>query len=96
MEVEELETYLICPTDVESIIDALGGKARDHEGRRRFVAQTHFDLLRKILQVLCWYFEHQRRVQFEGCVAEPLEAITAILPRENGAAFCFLQCCKTR
>ena len=25
-------------------------------------------------------FEHQRRVQFEGCVAEPLQTITAILP----------------
>ena len=35
---------------------------------------------RKILRVLCGYFEHQRRVQFEGCVAEPLQTITAILP----------------
>ena len=26
---------------------------------------------RKILLVLCGYFEHQRRVQFEGCVTEP-------------------------
>ena len=26
------------------------------------------------------YFEHQRRVQFEGCAAEPLTTITAILP----------------
>ena len=25
-------------------------------------------------------FEHQRRVQFEGCVAKPLRTITAILP----------------
>ena len=25
-------------------------------------------------------FEHQRRVQFEGCVADPLKTITAILP----------------
>ena len=29
---------------------------------------------------VCGYFEHQRRVQFEGCVAEPLQSITAILP----------------
>ena len=28
----------------------------------------------------CGYFEHQRRVHFEGCVAEPLQTITAILP----------------
>ena len=34
----------------------------------------------KTLRVLCGYFEHQRRVQFEGCVAEPLQTITAILP----------------
>ena len=27
---------------------------------------THFCFPRKILQVLCGYFEHQRRVQFEG------------------------------
>ena len=32
-----------------------------------------------ILRVLCGYFEHQRRVQFEGCVAEPLQTITATL-----------------
>ena len=41
---------------------------------------THFCFPRKILRVLCGYFEHQRRVQFEGCVAEPLNTITAILP----------------
>ena len=35
---------------------------------------------RKTLRVLCGYSEHQRRVQFEGCVAEPLQTITAILP----------------
>ena len=32
---------------------------------------THFSFPRKILRVLCGYFEHQRRVQFEGCAAEP-------------------------
>ena len=41
---------------------------------------THFSFPRKILRVLCGYFEHQRRVQFEGCVAEPLQTISAILP----------------
>ena len=28
---------------------------------------AHFSFPRKILRVLCGYFEHQRRVQFEGC-----------------------------
>ena len=41
---------------------------------------TRFSFPRKLLRVLCGYFEHQRRVQFEGCLAEPLQAITAILP----------------
>ena len=41
---------------------------------------THFSFPRKILRVLCGYVEHQRRVQFEGCAAEPLRTITAILP----------------
>ena len=41
---------------------------------------THFSFPRKILRVLCGYFEHQRRVQFVGCAAEPLRTITAILP----------------
>ena len=27
---------------------------------------THFSFPRKFLRVLCGYFEHQRRVQFEG------------------------------
>ena len=30
---------------------------------------THFSFPTKILRVLCGCFEHQRRVQFEGCVA---------------------------
>ena len=41
---------------------------------------THFSFPRKILRVLCGYFEHQRREQHEGRVAEPLQTITAILP----------------
>ena len=31
---------------------------------------THFSFPRKILRVLCGYFEHQRREKSEGCVAE--------------------------
>ena len=46
-------------------------------------------LPRKILRVLCGYLEHQRRVQFEGCPAEPLTTITAILPRSMWS--CLLQ-----
>ena len=41
---------------------------------------AHFSCPRKILRVPCGYFEHQRRVQFEGCVAQPLQTITAIFP----------------
>ena len=41
---------------------------------------TRFCFPRKILRVLCGHFEHQRRVQFEGCAAEPLTTITAVLP----------------
>ena len=41
---------------------------------------THFSFPRKILRVLCANFEHQRRVQFERCAAEPLQTTTAILP----------------
>ena len=40
---------------------------------------THFSFPRKILRVLCGYFEHQRRAQFEGCAAERLTTITALL-----------------
>ena len=41
---------------------------------------THFSFPRKVLRVLCGCFKHQRRVQFEGCVSEPLQTITVILP----------------
>ena len=34
----------------------------------------------QVRHVPCGYFEHQRHVQFEGCVAEPLQTITATLP----------------
>ena len=30
--------------------------------------------------MLCGYFQYQRRVIFEGCVADPLQIITANLP----------------
>ena len=33
------------------------------------------------------YFEHQRRVQFEGCVAEALQTITTILPGSKWSCF---------
>ena len=48
---------------------------------------AHFGFPRKILRVLCGYFEHQRRVQFEGCAAEPLRTITAILPGSKWELF---------
>ena len=35
---------------------------------------------RYLHNILCGYFEHRRRVQFEGCAAEPLTTIAAILP----------------
>ena len=56
----------------------------------RWAWATHFNFLRKILRVLCGYFEHQRRVQFESCVAEPFQTITAILP---GSRWSFLLLC---
>ena len=40
----------------------------------------HFGSLQQILRVLYWYFQQQRRVIFEGCVADPLQTITAVLP----------------
>ena len=51
---------------------------------------THFSFRRKILRVLCGCFEHHRRVQFEGCAAEPLQTITAILPGSEWS--CLLPC----
>ena len=41
---------------------------------------AHFKFCRQILRELCGFFEHQRRVQFAGCVAEPLYTLTAVLP----------------
>ena len=55
-----------------------------------WTSAAHLDFPRKILRVLCGYFdEHQRRVQFEGCVAEPLQTITAILPRSKWRCLLF-------
>ena len=51
---------------------------------------THFCFPRMILRVLCGNFEHQGRVQFEGCAAEPLQTITAILPGSKWS--CSLLC----
>ena len=40
---------------------------------------TFFNFPKKILRVFCPEFENWLRVQFEGCVAEPLQTVTAIL-----------------
>ena len=55
-------------------------KAFERVSLRVWTWATHFSFPRKILRVLCGYFKHQRRVQFEGCAAEPLTTIMAILP----------------
>ena len=47
---------------------------------------THFSFQRKLLRVPCGHFEHQRRAQFEKCVAEPLQTNTANLVGPSGAA----------
>ena len=44
---------------------------------------THLCFPKKILRVLCGKFEHQWRVQFDGCAAEPLTTITAILEAKS-------------
>ena len=38
-----------------------------------WASAMHFGFPQRILQVLCGYFEHQRRVLLEGCVAGPLQ-----------------------
>ena len=48
---------------------------------------THFCFPRKILRVLCGYFE-----QFEGCAAEPLTTIPAILPGSKWSCLLFAHC----
>ena len=30
----------------------------------------HHGVPQRMLRVSCWYFQHQRRVRFEGCVAQ--------------------------
>ena len=40
----------------------------------------HLRFPQRVLGVLCWYFQHQRSVIFEGCVADPLQTTTAMLP----------------
>ena len=38
------------------------------------------------------YFEHQRRVHFEGCAAEPVTTITAIWPGSKWSCLLFTYC----
>ena len=47
----------------------------------------------------CWcfagYIEHQRRMQFEGCAAEPLTTITAVLPGSKWSCLLLRVVCRT-
>ena len=65
----------------DNLVEAEHAKARrmKKKTRKDDAWASQFSFSRKILRVLCGFFEHQRRVQFEGCVAEPLRTITAIL-----------------
>ena len=53
---------------------------------------THFSFPRKILRVLCGYFKHLRRVQFEGCLAEPLRTNLGHLARIQVELFASADC----
>ena len=45
----------------------------------------------KIWRVLRGYFEHQRRVRFEGCLVPPLQTVTAIFQGQSFfVCFCML------
>ena len=78
------------PNERRMEMDSFDGKAKSREQLlwfwtwrrllRELVSQWYGRGQRKIFRVLSGYFEHQRRVQFEGCVGEPLKTITAILP----------------
>ena len=57
---------------------------------------TDFSFPRRILRVLCGYFEHQRRLQIEGCAAEPLTTITAILQGPSEVACFYALFCRMR
>ena len=46
----------------------------------------------RFLRAPCGYFEHQRRVQFEGCVAESLQVIAAILLGSHVELFALSRC----
>ena len=48
--------------------------------RTAFECVSSFKFPKKILRVLCGFFGHQPRAQFEGCVAAPFHTITAIVP----------------
>ena len=48
---------------------------------------TYYNFPRKNLRLLCGYFEHQRRVPFEGCAAVPVQTITAILLGSKRSCF---------
>ena len=52
----------------------------DYRGRKKQGAIT---------LVLCWYFEHQRRVVFEGSMAEPLQTITTVFLGSEGSCLLF-------
>ena len=39
----------------------------------------HFHFPQQVLSILCRYFGYQRRDQFEGCVADIVQTITAML-----------------
>ena len=60
-----------------------------------WVWATHFSFPRKILRVLYGYFEHQRRVQFEGCVGGAAPDPAICQGQSGGAsAYCTAGCIK--
>ena len=54
----------------------------------------HFGFPQKVMMILCGYFEHPRRVWFEGCVADPLQTTAMCRLGQNGRCCCWEESCK--
>ena len=65
-------------------MERFNGKAREEDQEASALVLDPAKAFERVSLLVVWawatHFEHQRRVQFEGCAAEPLQTITAILP----------------
>ena len=92
VKVGELEAHLLCPTEVEGVLDLLAWKVCDHRGHRKFVSESWPCKTARTAQKHTFFERTVRRKEFALINALKLPTNQ----QKDGRRFCSNVCCHLR